>query len=231
MRITICGATGRVGSALLDCVRAAPDLTLAEAVSAGGRDGTVPLDRAEFTDTDVIVDFSTPAGTLALLRRLDGQALPVVVGTTGFDEDGMAELEGEAAVRPILFAANFTKGFELFAASAETLAKGIPDAEVTVGEVYNAKKKPVASGTTQRLCARLGADGREIGTDVQRVGDTPGINWVSLDYGVATLRLELVVHSRAAYAEGALDAARWLLGRPPRFYRLHDTLSTEQEVS
>jgi 4-hydroxy-tetrahydrodipicolinate reductase len=231
MRITICGATGRVGKALVDCVRAAPDLALAEAVSAQGRDGTTPLEGATLAETDIVVDFSSPAGTLALLRRLEGGGLPVVVGTTGFDAEGMEALDRAAADRPILVAANFTKGFELFAACAAMLAQGIPDAAVTVGEVYNAKKKPVASGTTQRLCALLGSGGRKIGTDVQRVGETPGINTVTLDYGVATLRLDLTVHSRAAYAEGALDAARWLVGRPPGFYRLQDTLTTEQEVS
>jgi len=229
MRITIFGATGRVGAALLDSVQQAADLTLAEAISASGQAGSVALPKARLTDTDVIVDFSSPAGTMALLDRLAGCAVPVVVGTTGFSAAESEALEREAAHRAILVSANFTKGFEIFADCAQRLALGLADAAITVGEIYNAQKKPVASGTTQRLVTLLAEGGRSIRTDIGRVGNTAGVNTVTLDYGVATIRLELAVQSRAAYAEGALDAARWLVGRPAGFYRLKDTLDTGQE--
>jgi 4-hydroxy-tetrahydrodipicolinate reductase len=225
IRISVMGATGRVGTAVLDATRAAPDLTLTEAISDSGSAGSTPLDRAQLDNADALVEFSTPAAVMALLDRLKGNPMPVVIGTTGFTPDQAERLQAEAAHRPILVGANFTKGFEAFAAAGLAMARALPDADLTVGEIYNATKKPVASGTTQRLCQELGESGRKVGTDIARIGDTPGVNTIELDYGVATIKLTLTVHSRAAYAAGALDAARWLISRPNGFYQPKDMLS------
>ena len=225
IQISVLGATGRVGAALLDAIVETPDLTLAEAISGDGSSGTVSLDQAELGRTDAIVDFSTPAAVVALLDRLAGNPVPVVVGTTGFDAEQTKRLKAESSRRPILVGANFTTGFEVFAAAGRYIAHALPNAELTVGEIYNATKKPVASGTTQRLCNELGEGGREVGTDIGRVGETPGVNSIQLDYGGATIKLTLTVHSRTAYAAGALDAVRWLISRPSGFYTPKDMLS------
>ena len=225
IRISVLGATGRVGTALLDAIAEATDLTLVEAISGSGSSGAILLDHARFDQLDAIVEFSTPAAVMALLDRLKGNPIPVVIGTTGFDQEQTERLSAEATTRPLLVGANFTKGFEAFTAAGRDMARALPDADLTVGEIYNAMKKPVASGTTQRLCHELGEDGREVGIDIARIGDTPGVNSIELDYGVAAIKLTLTVHSRAAYAAGALDAARWLISRPNGFYQPKDMLS------
>jgi 4-hydroxy-tetrahydrodipicolinate reductase len=224
-RVSVLGATGRVGSVLLDAIADAPDLALAEAISGNGSAASVTLAEARLDDADAIVDFSNPAACMALLDRLAGNPVPVVIGTTGFDSGQAERLKAEAAFRPILVGANFTKGFEAFAAAGSDLAENLPDARLTVGEIYNENKKPVMSGTTQRLCNDLGKDGRPVQTDIARIGDTPGVNSITLDYGVATITITLNVHSRAAYAAGAIDAVRWLISRPSGFYQPKDTLS------
>ncbi len=227
MRISILGASGKVGTELLQQIKRSDDLSLVEAISTG-RVGTdiTDLAGAHLADTDVIVDFSAPDATMALFDRLAESDRAVVVGTTGFSEAQAKRLESEGARRPILVGANFTKGFEAFAAAARGLAKALPDATLTVGEIYNARKKAAPSGTTKRLCRELGAGrARPVETEIGRIGDTPGVNRVTLDYGVATIQLELTVISRAAYAAGALDAACWLAGRQNGFYQPIDMLS------
>lgn len=225
MRVTVLGSTGRVGSALHACIDRAADLSVAEALSSTGGGGSVRLCRAQLIDTDVIVDFSSPAGTMALLDRLKTSKVPLVVGTTGFNGEQTQLLLREGQRRPILVSANFTKGFEVFARCAKRLVRTLSDARVTVGEVYNARKKPTPSGTTKRLCELLAEHGRDIETEIGRVGETPGTNTVTLDYDVAEIEITLTVRNREAYAEGALAAARWLSDRPTGFYTLHDTLS------
>lgn len=225
IRISVLGATGRVGTVLCAAIAEAPDLTLAEAISATGSGDSTPLDHAQLGGADVLVDFSTPGAVMAMLDRLADSPLPLVIGTTGFTPDQAARLRDEAARRPILIGANFTQRFEAFAAAGDILARALPGAAITVGEVYNARKKPVASGTTQRLCRDLGGGTRPVETDIARIGDTPGINTITLAYGVATITLGLTVHDRAAYAAGALDAARWLIGRPHGAYAPKDMLS------
>lgn len=54
--------------------------------------------------------------------------------------------------------------------------------------------------------------------DIQRIGDTPGINTIQLSLGFATIELKLTVHSREAYAAGAVAAAIWLINQPNSVY-------------
>ncbi|MCE5974973.1 hypothetical protein LZA78_15935 [Sinirhodobacter sp. WL0062] len=216
MRIVVHGANGKVGQELLAQIDEAPDIALGEAI--GGRSD---LPSARFAG-DLVVDFSAPTGTLALLESLRGTELPLVIGTTGFDDSVRAQIEAEAQRRPILIAANFTLGFEPFRHAAIQLARALPQARIIVGEVYKADKKPAASGTTQQLVADLSTPGHTPDTEIGRVGDTPGINTVTLDLGVCRIDLTMTVRSRAAYAAGALAAARWLHGRPPGLYSNSD---------
>lgn len=224
-RISILGATGKVGQELRALIEQAPELALVEAISGTQREDTVPLSEATLKDADVLIDFSTPAAVMDLLDRLEGNPLPLVIGTTGFSQDQTARLDAQAAQRPILIGANFTKGFEAFMATALTLAKALPDAAITVAEVYKAAKKPTPSGTTQRLARELSAvTGHDVDLDIQRIGDTAGINTVSFNYNVAQLRLDLSVTTRAAYAAGALEAALWLIGHADGLYTPKDML-------
>lgn len=218
MRVVVFGARGKVGQALLSEIAASPELELGEAI--GGR---VELEGASFAG-DVVVDFSAPAGTLALLERLAGGTLPLVIGTTGFSEGESAIIAQAAEHRPILMAANFTLGFEEFRALAKALAAALPRATLTVAEVYKADKKPVASGTTQLLVADLTTPERTPGIEIGREGDIAGINRIALDLGPSRIELQLTVASRAAYAAGALAAARWLIAQPPGLYRLSDMM-------
>lgn len=206
MRIAVLGAGGKVGRELVAQINAAPDLSLAEAIS--GRDGTALA--ASRLDADILVDFSSPSATMNLLDKVAGRALPLVIGTTGFSPDQAARLAAEGAHRPILVGANFTLGFEAFRRCGLLLASDLPLANLTVEETYAAAKKHAASGTTQGLIADLSTDGRTVATQINRLGDTPGINTIRLDLGVAEVVLTLTVASRAAYAAGALTAARWL---------------------
>jgi len=229
MRVSILGASGKVGRYLLSEVENTNDMKLGEAISSGRGEANgafVALGASTLENSDVLIDFSTPAATMELLDRVQGNPLPLVIGTTGFSAAESARLRSEAQNRAILVGANFTKGFEAFAAAAQDLVGSLPDAAIEVGEIYNALKKPAASGTTHRLCNELSqGNSREIGTDIQRIGDTAGTNIVTLDYGVARIRLELNVASRAAYSAGAIEAARWLVGKPNGSYEPRNLIS------
>lgn len=213
MRVVVFGARGKVGQALLSELATTEGAQLGEAI--GGRS---ELPEARFSG-DVVVDFSAPAGTAALLARMAGTALPLVIGTTGFSAEERAAIARAAHHRPILMAANFTLGFEEFRSLAKTLAALVPQAALTVAEVYKAEKAPLASGTTQLLAADLTTPSRAPHIAIGREGDVAGINRISLDLGPSRIDLTLTVASRAAYAAGALAAARWLIGQPPGLYQ------------
>lgn len=217
MRIAVLGASGKVGREVVAQIEAAPDLTLANAISSSNANTLA----AEFA-ADVLVDFSTPNAVMALLDQLAGNPLPVVIGTTGFSVEQVARLKAEGRHRPILIGANFTLGFETFRNAGLMLAEALPDAAISVEETYSAAKKPAASGTTFGLVADLTTDTRRVATKINRIAETPGINTIHFDLGVARLSLTLDVASRAAYAAGALAAALWLLGQPNGVYAPSD---------
>lgn len=218
MRVALLGAGGKVGREVVAQIGDADDLTLAEMIS--GRDGS-ELATARL-DADVLIDFSAPDAVMDLLDRLAGNPLPLVIGTTGFSADQTARLQAEGKFRPIMIGANFTLGFEAFRRAGQMLASALPAAALTVGETYSAQKKPDASGTTKMLVADLSGMNRRVTTEIRRLGDTPGINELRFDLGVAEISLTLSVGSRAAYAAGALAAARWLVGRPNGAYAPSD---------
>lgn len=230
MRIGIVGASGRVGTRLVEAVLESPGLELAAAlVSPGSRlvgvpvaGGSIeyrPAEAAMKSHCDVMIDFSTPAASMALQRDIGTKVIPMVIGTTGFSREDDVLLDKCCMHRPMMISANFACGFEAFKRSALAFASRMPGAEITVLETYHARKKTDPSGTSRLLSAQLRAErSRVMGFDapeppiaVNREGDTVGINEVRFDMGAAEAVFSYRVHTVAAYAEGAIAAAQWLV--------------------
>lgn len=246
MRIGVVGATGRVGTRLVEAIVGSPGLELAAAiVSPGSRHLGAPVaggslsyraaDSEMKSHCDVVIDFSSPTATIAFQEQCGGKPIPMVIGTTGFTAEEHARLRSFARSRPILASANFALGFEAFAQAVAGLAAAVPGAVPTLGEVYHARKKAVPSGTSQRLSADIresrrraaGFDAGQVPINVGREGDVVGAHEVRFDMGPAEASLVYRVHTLAAYAEGALSAARWLVEKAPGpgLYTLADSFA------
>ncbi|MCR4264605.1 dihydrodipicolinate reductase C-terminal domain-containing protein [Nitratireductor sp. ZSWI3] len=245
MRIAIFGASGRVGTKLVELVLASPGLDLVAALVspgsklvgspvAGGSIEYRPAETAMNTHCDVMIDFSTPSASLALQEDVGTKPIPMVIGTTGFAPEEQERLSAWSQHRPLLVSANFAHGFEAFRLGAVEFAGRMPDAEAAVGEVYHARKKTEPSGTSRLLARNLfetrsramGFAAPEPPISVRREGDTVGLNEIRFDMGSAELIMTYRVHALAAYAEGALAAAQWLVShaRGPGLYSLVDSL-------
>lgn len=175
MRIAVFGASGRVGTRLVEAILADPGLELAAAhVSPGskwiGRQvaNTVieyrPAEMAVNAHCDAIIDFSTPEGSLYLQRMAGRRPVPIVIGTTGLSAGDLAEIEAAAQYRPILMGANFALGFIAFTRNVQQFARAHAGALVTIEETYHQRKKRVASGTSLLLAQKVReAQGRNSG--------------------------------------------------------------------
>jgi len=201
---------------------------------------------AALTRDRVLVEFSVPEASLEharLVARAGGRA---VIGTTGFSgaqREEMAALARQAAilVAPSMSVA-VTLAFSLLATMAKVLGD---DYDVEITETHHRYKKDAPSGTALHMAeivARaLGRDleqvgvygrqgvpgertGKEIGVMSLRSGDVVGEHTVS--FGTLGERLELThkAHSRDMFARGALRAVRWVAGRGPGLYSMHDVL-------
>jgi 4-hydroxy-tetrahydrodipicolinate reductase len=248
MRVGVFGAGGRIGAQLIKSLQGNPRWELAAALVsphsplvgtrvAGCEVEYRPFDASTHEQAcDVIVDFSKPAASLSLQQAMGAKRIPVVIGTTGFSDDEDRSLSEYAQHRPMLVSANFARGFEVFRLAAGRLAASLADGDAVVAETYHARKKNEPSGTSRLLAGlirqeRSRANGvamPEVPIVVHREGDVVGINEVQFDIGSAEILLSYRVNTLAAYAEGALIAAEWLVSRAPPSGRfsLADTLSS-----
>jgi 4-hydroxy-tetrahydrodipicolinate reductase len=207
-RVALIG-TGRMGTAV-ETLAVAAGWEVCAAVS---RDFT----GAQLAGADVAIEFTTPQSAVTnILACLDAEC-PVVVGTTGWYDHLMdVEAAVEEAGGAVFWAPNFSIGANalmLLAAHARQLLP--PDRfPAAVMETHHATKRDAPSGTALEL-----AKGLEPGALISslRIGHVPGTHELVFDGNYEQLRLEHVVRDRRVFAEGALAAADWLIGRQGMF--------------
>ena len=150
-KVGVLGARGRMGREVIRTVSADPDLEVAAEVDQGD-------DRDALTGCDVVVDFTHPGVVMDNLRWCVEHDLNVVVGTSGFGEDRLDQVQGwlgdHQGVR-VLIVPNFSIGAILMMRFAEQAARFFPSAEVI--ELHHANKVDAPSGTALRTASLIGA--------------------------------------------------------------------------
>jgi 4-hydroxy-tetrahydrodipicolinate reductase len=239
-----------MGRTLIDAVAADGEVTLIAAVempkspALGTAAGSVKItsDLAALAAADVVLDFTRPEGTLAVLEH----ARALVIGTTGFTQEDKGTIAEAAKRIPIVMAANFAVGVNAAYKLAETAARILgDDYDVEIVEAHHRHKVDAPSGTALQL-GQLVAKGlgreleknavfgrkgelaerkpKQIGFHSIRGGDIVGEHTV-IFAGVGE-RVEVTVRSqsRLTYAAGALRAAKFLKGKNPGLYSMAHVL-------
>jgi 4-hydroxy-tetrahydrodipicolinate reductase len=238
LQILLNGARGRMGLAV-DLAAKEAGFRIAVAVDMGD-----PLP-ADLAGCDVVVDFSTPAATAALLQLAVRNHKPIVIGTTGHVPEEKQRLLALAAQVPCVWAGNFSLGvnllFHLTQCAARILDENY-DAEVV--EMHHRFKKDAPSGTAVRLgeiilkerklsadALRHGRNGitgerssREVGMHSLRGGDVVGDHTVIFAGLGERIELTHRASDRGILARGAMRAAAWVVSRPPGVYDMQDVL-------
>lgn len=243
LNVALVGAHGRMGRAIAAC--AAREPAVYRVVAEAGRVADLAT---AFNTGEVVVDFSLPDATAAVLSAVTSRGLPLVLGTTGHDETIRPAIARAAETVPVVFASNFSVGvnalFWLTRRAAEILG---PDFDLEIVETHHRLKKDAPSGTARRLAeilaetralsyerdvrhGRVGNVGAraasEIGMHAVRGGDVVGEHTVLFAGPAERLELTHRAGSRELFALGALRAARWAAepGRPPGLYDMEDVL-------
>ena len=261
--VAITGAGGRMGKTLIEAIVAAEDLRLGAAfemtgapalgADAGEVAGAGRLDVAVTDDlegglaaADVVIDFTVPEATLALAKICQRLGKAMVVGTTGFSAEQLAELHSAAEHIPLFMAPNMSVGvnlvFKLIQQAAEVLGDSV---DVEVMEMHHRHKIDAPSGTAVRmgevLAETLGRDletdaiyGREgitgarnretIGFSTLRGGDIVGEHTVLFAGDGERIEITHRAQSRMNFAQGALRASRFVVGQPPGLYDMQELL-------
>ena len=237
LSIVMHGASGRMGTRIIALMASDTAVALGGAIGRGD-----PLDGIE--GRDVVIDFSAPEPSLALARRCAERGVPLVVGTTGFDPGQRRELEAHSAKIPLFVSANFSKAVNLLFRLAGEAARALGDsADVEIVERHHHHKKDAPSGTALKIAhevakaigssqfvhGRSGQVGErprgEIGIHALRTGDNPGEHTVVFGLMGECLEISHRALNRDGFARGAIDAARFLAGKPPGLYTMDDLLA------
>lgn len=202
-----------------------------------------PLAASSARDLDVAIEFTHPNAVLENIRTLVGLGIPVVVGTTGWDQhlDEVRQLV-ETTQGRVLYGSNFSVGVNLFfriVRAAAALMNSFPMYDAALFEAHHNRKADAPSGTALTLANILlehldsktefcagNPTGRIAPTALhvssQRVGAVVGTHTVTFDAEADTIELTHRARNRQGFALGALLAAEWLVEQPPGLYRFED---------
>ena len=249
IKIAVAGALGRMGRVVSETVAADAGLALAARFDRPGVTGDgLASEAAALAAADVIIDFTTPAASVALAQACAARRGPaLVIGATGFDEAQLAAIAAASAEIAIVRAGNFSLGLNMLMGLVEQAARTLgPEAyDVEIFEAHHRRKVDAPSGTALMLgeaaargrgvalaeVARRGRDGLtgprpvgEIGFSVLRGGGIVGEHSVSFVAEDEILTLSHSARDRSLFARGAVAAARWVAARPPGRYDMRDVL-------
>ncbi|MFQ5780950.1 MAG: 4-hydroxy-tetrahydrodipicolinate reductase [Nitrospiria bacterium] len=185
MKLTISGAAGRMGRAILESLYEEEDLELGSALEkkghpSVGRDageligigkwGVVVSDRLKKSvlEGEVIVDFTYPQGTLKMVQEAQRKRKPMVIGTTGFLSEQEKRIKEAAKKIPIVWSPNMSVGVNVMLKLLEGAAKSLGAAyDIEIMEIHHRHKKDAPSGTALRMGEVLAV---ARGTSLTRVG-------------------------------------------------------------
>lgn len=203
---------------------------------------------AALSNADVLIDFTRPEGTLVHLAHCAQLGVRAVVGTTGFDAAGTEVIARMAKQTGVVHAPNMSMGVNVTARLVRDAARALGmDADIEVFEAHHRHKVDAPSGTALML-GRVAAEARgqkldevavydrhgvtgervagTIGFTTMRAGDIIGDHTVFLVLNGERIEITHRSNSRATYAEGAIRAAKWLVGEKKAngLYDMNDVL-------
>ena len=259
-RIAVNGAAGRMGQRLVALGSADPELELCAALErrdhpklgsdagllAGVEELAIAISGTLDADVDAVIDFSVPASAESVTQLCLDRKLPLVLATTGLNDNQQNNVRAAAETIPIVWAPNMSLAvnltMKLATVAAEALQHNPQGADVEIIERHHRFKEDAPSGTALRfgelIAGVMGQDnhqhGREgltgqrprneIGYHALRVGDNPGEHTIVFGLLGETIELTVRATNRDSYALGALIAAKFVAGKPPGLYSMVDVL-------
>ena len=238
MRAVVCGANGAMGKLICGILG---DEVVGR-VSIDGENG-VPKTFAGLGEVqaDVVIDFSHHTAVKDVLAYAKAIGAAAVIGTTGHTAEEKDLIFAAAEEIPVFYSGNMSLGIAVLCRLAKQAAAAFPDADIEIVETHHIRKVDAPSGTAHMIfnaikevrpnavehCGRSGEGKRtkdEIGIHALRLGSVVGIHEVHIHTQNQSLTLRHESGSRAMLAEGAVDAARFMVGKPKGLYDMESIL-------
>lgn len=247
MKLLISGALGRMGRAVYQSAAAYKEIEVAAGVDINAAASDLPYPvYADFSavkeNIDVIIDFSAAANLENVLAFSAAQNVPAVLCTTGYSEEQNAEIAKAAKKTALFKSANMSVGVNLLIDLCRKAAKTLPQFDIEIIEKHHNQKIDAPSGTALMLAdairevktdafyvyGREGKTGKrdkkEIGIHAVRGGNIVGEHDVMFCGANETITLSHAAASRSVFADGALNAALFLKGKPAGLYNMEQLI-------
>lgn len=238
MKAVLCGANGAMGKLIGGIL----GQDVVGKVSIDGENGVCKtFDQLGPVEADVVIDFSHHTAVADVLAYAQKIGAAAVIGTTGHTEEEKAMIYEAAKEIPVFFSGNMSLGIAVLCRLAKQAASFFPDADIEIVEVHHNRKVDAPSGTALMLfnavkearpqavanCGRSGEGKRtkeEVGISSLRMGNVVGIHEVHIHTGTQCLTLKHEAVTRAMLADGAVDAARFMVGKAKGLYNMENIL-------
>lgn len=252
IKVLMHGCNGRMGKVISEILKNIEDMELVAGVDAydDGKSDFPVFDEISKCDvlSDVIIDFSNAEATTGLIEYAVKTKTPLVLCTTGLSDDQIAMMVDAAKVIPVLKSANMSMGIntliKLLKTATEILAGAGFDIEIV--EKHHNKKLDAPSGTALMLAdginevlnneyeynfdrskERKAREEKEIGISAVRGGSIVGEHEVIFAGIDEVIEIKHTAYSRAVFANGAIQAAKYLAGKPAGIYDMGDVIEKD----
>ncbi len=248
IKIILCGCSGRMGHVVRSIVDENEDMQVVAGIDLVKGDADFPVfaDAAECdVPADVIIDFSSPKALDGVLGLAAGRNLPAVLCATGYTPEQLAQIDEASKKTAVLRSANMSLGIntmaKLIAEAAKILGNNGYDIEIV--EKHHNQKVDAPSGTALLLAdamksvleeeyeyvydrsgRRMKRPKAEIGISAVRGGTIVGEHEVIFAGLDEVIEIKHTAYSKAVFAKGAVNAARFLAGKPAGMYNMSDVV-------
>ncbi|MBR6874494.1 MAG: 4-hydroxy-tetrahydrodipicolinate reductase [Ruminococcus sp.] len=248
IKVVICGACGHMGRVIADIVSSRSDCEVIAGIDklAGGAQFPIFHSFAALTEKpDVIIDFSHPSVLDDMLDYCMTNGVAVVVATTGYSQEQIAQIHKAAEQIPVFFTFNMSLGINLMAELAKKAVSVLGGQfDIEIVEKHHNQKLDAPSGTAIMLADAINAElekpytyvydrhsvrakrsKTEIGMHSIRGGTIVGEHEIIFAGRDEVVTLKHEAHSKSVFAVGAVNAAVFLSGKPAGLYAMSDMLS------
>jgi 4-hydroxy-tetrahydrodipicolinate reductase len=252
INVGLVGSTGRVGSLLIDNLSQDSQAQLScvhvfDELKKDVGEGVVITNSMDelLKNCDIVIDFSAPVATEALLEAALKNPKPLVIATTGFTPHQQNLMMEASREMPLLYSSNMSVGIALLKQLVEQVSRTLEDFDIEIVEQHHRHKVDSPSGTAitlgefaakgrgrelddVRISGRDGQIGArtkdEIAVMALRGGDIVGRHTVGFYNDGEFLELNHTATSRDTFSKGALRAAKWLVEQEIGFYSINDAI-------
>ncbi|MCG2713012.1 MAG: 4-hydroxy-tetrahydrodipicolinate reductase [Candidatus Omnitrophica bacterium] len=234
INIAVVGCCGKMGKRVIALIAKDKELKLTAALEREGHpqlntiiEGvSISDDLSSIKNSDVVIDFTPMPCKRELLDAVMRFKKYLVIGTTGLNPEQVKEIEIAAADAAILYSPNMSMGVNLLFNLIREAAAKLKNYNVRIKEAHHIYKKDSPSGTAKRIAGIIEYETKKQVADIEaiREGEIIGDHEVTFESNLDTIVLSHCAKTRDIFAQGALDAAIWLFGKPAGLYCMQDVL-------